>query len=360
MGKGRDGTMPKDSLGPLYTKVAKKVLTETLRVQKGDSVTVEAWDNGLPFARRAVAEARALGCTAVMVYEDEAAYVEGVRRSPDETLGTMGRNEYGLLSGTDAYIFIPGQALGAYSKTLKPEERERSTRYNSSWYDAAEKAGLRGARLAFGYAGREMAGFLGKKVQEVAKAQLDAALVDYGEIRREGEKITPLLSDGADAEVRSGRSSLRVSLRGGVTVEDGMVDDNDRKAGDNMAYVPPGFASVEVDPESAEGKLTLTDSLTRFGVVSRADLEFRDGKLVGWESGDKAVVNKLMSLVAPEKRKVTSLLIGLNPRLRNGFGADRFVYGNMTLAGFGFAGQARRGSLKVSGAQVLAEGRLPS
>ena len=53
--------MPKDSLGPLYTKVAKKVLTETLRVQKGDSVTVEAWDNRHTFARSEVAEDRALG-----------------------------------------------------------------------------------------------------------------------------------------------------------------------------------------------------------------------------------------------------------------------------------------------------------
>ncbi len=350
--------MPKDLLGPLYTRVAKKVLSETLHVKKGDSVTVEAWDNGLPFARRVLAEARALGCTAVLVYEDEAAFVEGVRRSPAETVGAMGKNEYGLLSGTDAYVFVPGQALGVYSKTLKPEERERSTRYNSSWYDAAEKAGLRGARLAFGYVGGEMAGFLGKKVQDIVKAQLDAALVDYGEIRREAEKIAPALTDGAEAEIRSGRNSLRVTLRGGLTIEDGAVDDSDRKAGDNMAYVPPGFASKDVDPDSANGKVTLTNSLTRFGVVGRADLEFRDGRLVSWESRDKAIVKRLVDLVPAEKRKITSLLVGLNPRLKNGFGADRFVYGNMTLAGFGFAGQVRKGTLRLSGFESLVEGKL--
>ena len=350
--------MSKDLLSPLYTKVAKKVLTETLRVQKGEAVTIEAWDNGLPFARRAVAEARAMGCTAVLIYEDEAAYVEGVRRGPTDVVGNMGKNEYGLLSATDAYIFVPGQALGAYSKALKPEERERSTRYNSSWYEAAEKAGLRGARLAFGYAGREMAGFLGKRVQDVVKAQLDGALADYGEIRSEAEKVAPLLADGTQAEIRSGRSSLRFSLRGGPSVEDGLVDDRDRKAGDNMAYVPPGFVSNDVDPDSANGRVTLTNSLTRFGVVGRADLEFKDGRLVGWEADDRAAMKKLIDLAPPEKRRVTSLLVGLNPRLRNGFGADRFVYGNLTLAGFGFAGQVRKGTLRASGSEALAEGKL--
>ena len=350
--------MPRDSLSPLYAKVAKKVLTETLHVQKGEAVTIEAWDNGLPFARRAVAEARAMGCTAVMIYEDEGSYVEGVRRGPPDVVGSMGKNELGLLSATDAYIFVPGQALGAYSKTLKPEERERSTRYNSSWYEAAEKAGLRGARLAFGYAGRDMAGFLGRRVQDIVKAQLDAALADFNEIRREAENIAPLLTDGAEAEIRSRKNSLRISLRGGLGIEDGVVDDADRKSGDNMAYVPPGFVSKDVDPESVDGTVTLTDSLTRFGVVGRADLEFKDGRLVGWESDDRAAVKKLIDLVPSEKRKVTSLLVGLNPRLRNGFGADRFAYGNMTLAGFGFAGQVRRGTLRVSGSEALAEGKL--
>ena len=106
--------MPRESLTPLYTKVAKKVLTETLQVQRGEAVTVESWDNGLPFARRAVAEARAMGCTAVLIYEDEASYVEGVRRGPADVVGSMGKNEYGLLSGTEAYKLVMGLALGAF------------------------------------------------------------------------------------------------------------------------------------------------------------------------------------------------------------------------------------------------------
>lgn len=350
--------MPYANLDSLYTKVAKKVLTETLQVKKGDSVTIEAWDNGMPFARRALAEARAMGCTAIMVYEDEGAYVEGVRRAPEDAVGAMGKNEYGLLAGTDAYIFVPGQALGAYSKTLRPDERTRSTRYNGSWYEAAEKAGLKGARLSFGYVGRDLARLLGKKAEDVARAQLTAALVDLGGISRSASRVAPLFTDGAGAEVGTGKSTLTFSLKGELTVEDGVVDDQDRKTGNNMAYMPPGFVAKEVDPGSARGSVVLTDTLTEHGVVPRAKLEFKDGKVVAWESSAKGTLKKVFDSVPPEDRRLKVVLVGLNPEQGYGYGQDRFVAGSVTLGGFGFRGQVKKGTLKVAGSSVVSNGRL--
>ena len=350
--------MAMHALDSLYTRVAKKILTETLHLRRGESVTVETWDNGLPFARRALAEARAMGCPAVMIYEDEAAYVEGVRRAPGDAVGEMGRNEYGLLSGTDAYVFIPGQALGVYSKTLKPEERERSTRYNSSWYDAAEKAGLRGARLSFGYAGRDMARSLGKPIKDIVRAQLQGALADYRQISVSAGRVSPLLGDGVEAELTSGRSALRFTLRGELAVEDGIVDEQDRKAGNNMTYVPPGLLTKGVDPETASGTVTLTDSLTKHGVVHRAELRFKEGKLTGWDSDSGDIMKRLLEGVPSEKRRASLLGIGFNPGLRYGWGVDRFVSGSVTLSGFGFTGVVKGGSLRAGGSMAL-EGRRP-
>jgi leucyl aminopeptidase (aminopeptidase T) len=344
--------MPSESLDALYTKVVRKVLTETLHVSKGDSVTVEAWDNGLPFARRALTEARAMGCRAILIYEDEKAYVEGVRRAPKDSVGVMGKNEYGLLAGTDAYIFVPGQALGNYSKTLKPQERTESTRYNSSWYDAAAKAGLSGARLTFGYVGKDLARLLGKRIEDIVGAQLRAALVDYGEIAGYARKMSPLLVDGASVKLLSGKNELRFTLRGGLEIEDGVVDDEDRRTGNNMAYVPPGYATKEVDPRSADGRLTLANTLTKFGVIPHAELEFKDGMLVQWKSEDRAKLRKLFEDVPPQERRLTLVGIGLNPVLGYGYGQDRFVREAVTLAGFGFTGLASKGRLNV-GSSVI-------
>lgn len=350
-------SMPSESLDQLYTKVARKVLTETLQVRKGDSVTVETWDNGLPFARKALAEARAMGCTGIMIYEDEWAYVEGVRRAPADVIGTMGKNEYALLSGTDSYIFIPGQALGSLSRTLKPAERTKSTRYNSSWYEAAEKAGLKGARLSFGYVGKDVARALGKKAEDIVRSQLRAALADYGQISDAAGTVAPLFADGAAVQVGSGKAILEFSLKGELTVEDGLVDDYDKKTGNNMTYIPPGFVSKEVDPESANGSVVVTDSLTDFGVVPRAELEFKDGRVVSWESEAKGTMKKVFDPVPPIDRRLKLLVLGLNPALGYGNGQDRFVGGALNLSGFGFRGVVKKGDLKVNGKSVVTAGR---
>jgi leucyl aminopeptidase (aminopeptidase T) len=349
--------MPSASLDKLFTTVAKKVLTETLHVQRGECVTVEAWDSGLQFARRAVAEARALGCSAIMVYEDEAAYVEGVRRAPADSLGKMGKNEYGLLAGTDAYIFVPGQALAAYSRTLKPGELTDSTRYNSSWYDAAEKAGLRGARLSFGYVGRDLARILGKSVKEIVRAQLKAALVDFGEVGGSARRYSGLLGDGASGEVLSaGGSRLSFSFKGDLTIEDGVIDEDDRREGNNMTYLPPGLMTKEVDSETTEGTVTISDSLTKFGIIHRAKLQFKGGRLVNWTSPQRTMMQKLIGAIAPEKRRASILGIGFNDRLNYGNGQDRFVAGSVTISGFGFTGVAKGAGLVVGGTRILRNG----
>ena len=96
----------------LYQKVAKKVLVESLRIEKGETLTIETWNNGLPFARRLLVEARRLGAIPVMILEDEWAYVEGVRVAPKDVLGKMGGHEHGLLAPRPVFAGSHAEMLG--------------------------------------------------------------------------------------------------------------------------------------------------------------------------------------------------------------------------------------------------------
>ena len=154
-------------ISDLEGQVARKVVSESLRLKKGETVTVETWNNGLALARRVVVEARRVGALPIMIFEDEDTYVDSVKNAPKDALGKMGRHEYELLAATDAYFFIPNEALEDYTKRLTPEEVNQSTSYGDSWYQAAEKAKLRGARMSFGFAGKELARMLGKRLEEI-------------------------------------------------------------------------------------------------------------------------------------------------------------------------------------------------
>ncbi len=348
-----------DTLNSLRTKVAKKVLRKTLSLKKGQAVTVESWNNGLEFARVVLAEARAMGCTAVMVLEDEEAYIKGVKRSPKNTLGLMGRNEYGMLKGTDAYVFIPGPLLSAYQTRVDPRLMSDSTRYNSSWYDAAKKAKLKGARLTFGYIGEEMAGIMGRTVQQVAERQLSAALVNFEQISSSARRLSSSLTNGSEVSVRAGGSRLEVNLKGETTIEDGVVSQQDMRTGDNMTYIPPGFVSKGVDPTSASGTLKISKSVTRLGLLGDGTLTFKEGRLVQWKSKENMpMLTELVKAVPEQKRKLTVLNVGINPRMDYLFGQDRMVAGSVTTGGFGFTAVVRGANLTVGGRALVTAGKL--
>gem|GEM_PF-611951 len=343
----------------LYDKVARKVISETLRLKKGETLTIESWNNGLPFARRLAVEARRIGAIPVVVFEDESAYVEGVKVTPKDVLGSMGKHEYGLLAGSDAYVFIPGPPIGAYSPRLSRQEVTDSTKYNHSWYEAAEKARLRGARLPFGYVGKEYARLIKKRPEEVVRHQLRAALADFAGISASGRAVGQALQDGAQATLMTPGGKLEFTLRGDLEVEDGVVDESDVAGGYNMTYVPPGYVSKQVDPASAKGSVTLSPSVTRLGLLTDGSLEFEGGRLVGRKSGGSAkMLEELVEAVPPEKRVLTSVIVGLNPLMRYEYGQDRMVSGAVGLGGFGFMGTVRRGSLSVAGKALVQKGKL--
>jgi leucyl aminopeptidase (aminopeptidase T) len=343
----------------LYDKVAKKVLSETLHLKKGETLTIESWNNGLPFARRLVVEARRMGAVPVVVFEDESAYVEGVRVSPKDVLGSMGKQEYALLAGSDAYVFIPGPPIGAYSPNLSRQEFVDSTKYNASWYEAAEKAKLRGARLPFGYVGKDYAKLYKKKPEEIVRHQLKAALADFASISAAGRAVGQALQDGERATLLTPGGRLEFELSGDLEVEDGVVDDADVAGGYNMTYVPAGYVSKQVDPASARGTVTLSPSVTRLGLLKDARLEFDGGRLVGWKSkGSAKMLDGLVGAVPQEKRALSTLMVGLNPLMKYENGQDRMVSGAIGLGGFGFMGTVKRGSLSVGGKAVVERGKL--
>jgi leucyl aminopeptidase (aminopeptidase T) len=319
---------------------------------------VESWNNGLEFARIVVAEARATGCTAVLLLEDEEAYIEGASRAPKDKIGAMGRNEFGVIEGTDAYVFVPGPLLAPYQTKVKPELMSHSLRYNESWYRAAEKAKLRGARLAFGYIGEEMAKAMNKTVQQVVERQLEAALVDFGEISKSAQKLSSLLADSSEAVVDARGSHLELSLKGETTVEDGVVSRRDVEEGNGMTYIPPGFVSKSVDPESPSGTLSVSKTLTRLGLLEDATLTFRRGRLVNCKSrSSMPMLNELVKAVPEQKRRMTILNVGINPRMGYLFGQDRMVAGSVTAGGFGFMAVIRGADLTVGGKRAVTSGK---
>jgi len=341
-----------------YLDVARKVLSETLRLKKGETLTVETWSNSLPFALIVAHEAKKMGAIPLVVYEDEDAYLEGVRSTPKDVLGVMGKHELGLLSGSDAYVFIPGPPLASYNKKITRQEYVDSTKYNDSWYKAAEKAGLRGARLTFGYLGEDIAEVLGKPLDEMTRHHLQAALADFDKMGKKGNEIAKHLVDGSMATIKGKGTDLSFELKGELEIQDGITDAEDISAGNNVAYVPAGFVYKEVDTATVTGKARLSPTLTRFGLLKDATLVFEKGKIVDWRSVKSSKVLRDLGEAIPEKSRVLyAITIGLNPAMKFGYGQDRFPAGSIGLVST-FTGILQGATLKVGAETIVKAGKL--
>ncbi len=351
--------MVSSSLDSLYAQVARKVLTESLTVKKGESVVVETWNTGLSFARQAVIEARKIGAIPITLFEDEEAYVQGVRKGDRDSLGTMGKHELSLLSNTDAYVFIPGPVIGAYSKKLKKKEVADSTRYNASWYEVASKAKLRGARLPFGHIDEDASKVLGKPVREIVTNQLRAALIDFEALGKKAKELASYLQDGTEVKLVTPGAELKFVLRGEVEINDGVVDQDDIAAENNMTYVPPGNVYKEVEVSSANGTVRLSPTTTGFGIFKDASMEFENGRLVKWSSkSSKKVLDQVIEAAADQMKTVSGFFIGLNPALGYGYALNTLSAGVVGIRCAGIVGTTNQGMLSVGGRTVVANGRL--
>ena len=343
----------------LLRRVARKVLVESLSLQKGESLTVESWNNGLPFARQVVLEARRIGAIPLTIFEDEDAYVEGARTTPKDVLGKMGKHEYKLLSGSDAYVFIPGPVIGMLSRRLTREEVADSTAYVDSWYRAAAKAKLRGVRMAFGYVGQDVSAILGKSVDTIVTHQLNAALVDFRSIRKKASELSAVFSEGVEVEVKTPGSALGFRLTGVKEVDDGVVDAKDVEEGNNVCYMPPGYVYAELDPKTVTGRFAFSPTATRFGVIKDGTIEFRDGKVSGWTSKASSAALSRLAGAAPEKaRQASAITVGLNPLLKYGYGQNAHSAGVVGIRVLGVSFTTNRGSLDAGGKAQLVRGHF--
>lgn len=314
-----------------YNRLARKILNDSIQLKKGENLTIESWQGGLPFARRVLVEAKKKGAHALLLLEDDEVFIEVAKSLPTENIGKMGQHEYRLLSSTDAYVFIPGPPIAVYTKAVTTAQRSASTAYNSSWYDAAEKANLRGVRISFGYIGRDLARLYGKKSEEIIAHQLRASLINYRPIQAQGRRIAKALEDDTKIELHSG-GKLTFRLHGELVIEDGIVDQNDVSSGNNISYIPPGRIRKEIDPNSVSGQIELSSAETSWGMVEGLKLKFRNGVLTSWacRRGKQAIL-ELFQTVPAEKRKVSILELGINPTMNYGFAQDRFVGGSVTI-----------------------------
>lgn len=309
-----------DSSDSLNRKVARQVLTKTLRVRRGENVTIESWSEALPWAVPFVNEARRVGARPMMLYEDEEAFWEALRTGSSKATGQVGEHEWSALNKTNAYVFFFGPAEWQRLDTLTPRQTVGVAAYNREWYRRAAKAGVRGARMYLGRTSEGAAERFHVNLGEWRDALQKASLVTPQRMHRPGARISQRLRGGKRVRVtHENGTDLEFKLgRYPIALDDGLVDDQDLRIGNNMATIPGGVVGVAIDHTSAKGRAIGNHPVyPSSGPASGIRWTFSDGRLkeFSYDQGGKEFEKEYSAAPRMGRDRLSYFSIGLNPKL---------------------------------------------
>jgi aminopeptidase len=349
-------------------------------MKRGESVTIESWSDTLPWALSFVLEARILGARPMLLLEDEPTYWKSIDHAPTANLGHIGAHEFAALKETDAYVYLSGPMDTARTETLTSSLDRRIGATDHEWLRITQKFGVRSVRWDLGRTNAFRARQYGVNLARWRDELIEAASFDARILRRDGRRIARSLRRGREVVIsHPNGTNLRLRLAGRLPfVDDGVVDEQDIRAGSFMTSVPSGVTMVTVDETYAEGTFVANTPGVMFVHMRDTPLPpgswtFRKGHLreYSFATGGEGF-RQTFRRSGPGKDRPGLLSVGLNPRITSipllfdqergriclGIGRNSF-YGGATRRPHFVAYQSLRGgSIAIDGRPVVDAGHL--
>ena len=349
-------------------RLARQVLTVRLHVKAGENVTIETYPSALPWALGFVREARRLGARPLLHYEDERSYWTAVDEGRFDLIGQPGAPEWAALAKTDVYIYFWGPEDGARLEALPEATFGKLVAFNSKWYEVAQRAGVRGARMGIARVTEENARRWGVTPEAWRKEMVRATMVSPTALVPDARKVQRALEKGHAARIRHPNGTdLSLALAGRKAhVDLGWVTAASRRTRfGTMASVPDGCVYVAVDETTADGTLVSNRMTNLFGEPVRGGRwKFRGGRLVGQSySSGAATVRETYAKGGKGRDRPGLLEVGLNPAFRMSPGFEEAERGAVTAfvgSNASYGGRTQSSfiaHLTVAGAELSIDGR---
>jgi len=358
-----------DHLSDLQRGAARNIVTKYLKVRPGENAIIESWDHTMPIAAAMVDEIRRVGGRTLHIHEDEEAWWRAVDRKQSKLLGTSSAPEWAALKATDVYVHFWGPSDTDRVDKMPERAFDKALGWFSPWYDVARKVGLRGGRVAIGFATEGRARQWGLDRRQWEERILRACLTDPVETAKSGTRLYRALTGGKKVRItHSNGTDLEVGLAGGAPrLHDGTPHPQDKRYGpsDMLAQIPAGRIDVALDSRTAEGTIHANRRTNIWWHwTAGGTLEFSDGKLASYsfEDGEEEFASRYKRGTAGKDR-TGALTFGLNPAAKEVPVLESVERGGVTLV-LGRNGHLKGGTngsnfmdwISLAGAEVAIDG----
>ncbi len=303
----------------LQRDAARNIVTKYLNVRAGENAVIESWDHTMPMANAMVDEIRRVGGKTLHIQEDEDAWWRAIDRKQSKLLGKASAPEWAALNAADVYVHFWGPGDTDRIEKIPEKTFDEAIAWFSPWYEAARKSGLRGGRVAIGFATHGRAKQWGLNRARWEEDILRACLTDPEVTAKRGARLYKALSGGTKVRItHSNGTDLEVALAGvAPRLHDGRPHPRDKRYGpsDMLAQIPAGRIDVALDSKTADGLIRANRRTNIWWYWSDGGtLEFSGGRLTSYsfDHGGEEFARGFKNGTLGRDR-TGSLAFGLNP-----------------------------------------------
>jgi len=358
----------------MLLNIARKIVRTCLRVKRGEMVSINTWSHMLRLAEEIAFECYMVGAVPFITIMSDRLWYRLMSEVPVENLSRTPTHLLKSVEAEDVCINIHGPEVPNLSR-LRPENLEA---YRVALRPIFERERARGVRVLDIFLGKvtpERAKLYGLEYERWYKTILESLDVDYTRMKAIGVEMGRTLSRACEARiVNELGTDLRLRLNGRTPfINDGIIDEQDLKAGRNSSMLPAG--AVEIAPLEfyAEGRVVFDAPHYAFGMkIKGMEWMFKDGRLVEIRAeGGEDVLRRYLDRISGEWSRVGRLVIGLNPAIRPPCIFDQLAEGavsigigyNMDIGGRNnasaqYSATLLRATLEVDGKIIVENGKL--
>jgi len=359
--------------GATLNRIANLVVNQCLKVKDTDSVWIYATRHTLEPATRIVHAARQAGADTLVTYDSDDIWYPAVLKLPTDWLRQPSQLSLKLHEAASAAIWVGGVEDPSRLKRIPADRWAANEEGARPAAEAAEK--LPSVEVGLGMVTPQRAKTYGFNYRDWLGAVSGAIAVDYKGISDKGRALEQRLAFGREVHVTAPNGTdVRFRIEGRpVRLDDGIIDEEDRRKGAIHASLPAGSLNLCPIEESVEGTVVLDVPQPIMGVkVQDVALSFSGGRLTRLEG--KGAFKRLREFYdgqGGDKDRLGYFSIGLNPKAKYGFihnhivaGAASFVLGDNHLDGgsnrssFNFGASLSGATVEVDGIPVVKDGRL--
>jgi len=354
--------------------LAETVVNTNLGVKPDETVVIDTWQHTLPLASQLAYQVRKAGALPLVTLETDEFWWKTLTEIPAENLRKPLRHNLALFDETDAAINIFGPEDPQTYRSVQGSQMGALFESFQRTMDKIRERKVRSIDLQVGSVTEQRAKTYGFNYEAWKKSVEEASNADYEKIAQLGKKIARTLEHAKQVEVTSEGTRVKMEIGAHpVFVEDGIIDEEDRRRGFISTSIPAGYVTLAPKRGTTEGSFRSDMTVPLMGqLIKGISWEFQKGRLV--KSAAETNYDSFQKVYEPssgDKDQVANLSIGLNQAVRPGFLSDNMSLGtvsigigeNQNLSGenhssFQFQASLSRATVTADGTPIVHKGKL--